>query len=62
MIGLIIAGLILVPLLAMMMVSVITSPRSVKVAGMFTTVFLLQIVIMIVCFTALGWIFGLVMQ
>ncbi len=60
MIGLIIMGLILVPLFALMIASVLDPPRSPRVAMIFTTVFLLQVVAMIIGFIVLTFILGFV--
>ncbi|MFC1874234.1 hypothetical protein ACFLYX_02915 [Chloroflexota bacterium] len=60
MIGLVIMGMILVPLFALMVASVFDPPRSFRVAGMFTTVFLLQIVVMLMLFAVIGWILSFI--
>ncbi len=60
MIGLVIFGLILLPLVATAIMSVLTPPRAFKVAGMFTSVFIAQLIIMVVCFSVLCWIFSLI--
>ena len=60
MIGLIILGLIIVPLFVLMIASVIESPRSPRVAVMFTAVFLLQVAAMIAGFIALAFVLGFI--
>lgn len=60
MIGLIIIALILLPLIAMMVIDMVIPPRSPKVTVMFTSALVLQIVVMLICFTALGYFFSLV--
>lgn len=60
MIGLVIMGLILVPLFALMVASVLDPPRSPRVAVIFTTVFLLQIAAMIIGFIVITFILGFV--
>ena len=61
MIGYIILGLILVPLFALMLASVLERPRSFKVAAMFTSVFVLQIVGMVLSFVVLSLVLSLIM-
>jgi len=60
MIGLIVIGLILVPLFALMISSVLDAPRSPRVAAMFTSVFLLQIIAMLIGFVVLAYILGFI--
>jgi len=59
-IGLIIMGLIIIPLFVLMIASVLEKPRSIKVAGMFTTVFIIQIVGMVLGMVAFGYIMGFI--
>lgn len=58
MIGFIIMGLILTPLFVLMLASVLERPRSFKVAAMFTSVFILQIVGMVLSFVVLSVVLG----
>ncbi len=60
MIGWVILGLILLPLFMLMIASVLDTPRSPRVAAMFTGVFLLQIVAMIIGFAIIAWILGFI--
>ena len=60
MIGLIILGLIIVPLFVLMIASVIATPGSFRVAVMFTTVFLLQIVAMMMGFAVFAYVLGFI--
>ena len=60
MIGLLIMGLILVPLFALMIASVLESPRSFKVASMFTSVFILQIVAIVIGMIILAELLGFI--
>jgi hypothetical protein len=60
MIGLILMALILVPLLAIMVASVLIPPRSYKIPAMFTGAFVLQIIAMIIGFIIIAFILGLV--
>ncbi len=58
MIGVIIFGLISLPLIATMIIGTFLPPRSLKVSSMFTSVFLLLVVCMVAAFFVLTWIFG----
>lgn len=58
--GYIILGLILVPLFVLMLASVLERPRTFKVAAMFTSVFVIQIVGMVLSFVVLSVVLSLV--
>jgi len=58
MIGVVIFGLISIPLVATMIIGTFLPPRSFKVSLMFTSVFLMLVVVMVVCFFLLTWVFG----
>ena len=58
MIGAIIFGLISIPLVATMIIGTSLPPRSFKVSLMFTSVFLLLVIAMVVCFFLFTWGFG----
>ncbi len=60
MIGLVIMGIILVPLFALMVASAFDSQRSLRVAVMFTGSFLLLIIATIIGFAAFATILGFI--
>ncbi len=57
-IGFIILGLIAAPLFVLMVASILDTPRSARVAAMFTSAFLLQVVAMLLGFVVLAFVLG----